>query len=373
MKNLIEKLRKYASETTLGEVVQSDGGMRNTSAEDFDPDSIGIANGNFFGLPCTEQEADTVLVQVPWDATASYGKGTAEGPAAMLGASLQVDLFDERYPDVAGMKVWTLPQDDRIAGLNVEAGKISAMVVSALEQGADPAVLTGLCSHVDMASEAVNSYVESTAEKYLSQGKKVAVIGGEHSVPLGLIRALAGRFPGMGVLHIDAHSDTREAYEGFRYSHASIMYNVMKEVPGVSRIVQVGIRDFCSAEHSLTSSSDRFVTFTDFSLKDGLYNGVTWRELCDRMVAALPQDVYVSFDIDGLSPEYCPGTGTPVPGGLSFAQADWLLYRLALSGRRIVGFDLCEVAPGIGEWDANAGVRMLFRLLAAMTFSVREK
>lgn len=126
MKNLIEKLRKYASETTLGEVVQSDGGVRNTSAEDFDPDSIGIANGNFFGLPCTEQEADTVLVQVPWDATASYGKGTAEGPAAMLGASLQVDLFDERYPDVAGMKVWTLPQDDRIAGLNVEAGKISA-------------------------------------------------------------------------------------------------------------------------------------------------------------------------------------------------------------------------------------------------------
>lgn len=372
MKNLIEKLRKYASETTLAEVIEA-GEREKGTAADFDPDSIGIANGNFFGLPCSGEDAETVLIQVPWDATASYGKGTAEGPAAMLAASLQVDLFDERYPDVAGMKVWTLPQEDSIAELNAWAGKISAMVVSALEQGADPAALTGLCRQVDAASEAVNSYVESTAEEYLSQGKKVAVVGGEHSVPLGLIKALARRFPGMGVLHIDAHSDTREAYEGFRYSHASIMYNVMKEVPGVSRIVQAGIRDFCSAEHALTSSSDRFVTFTDFYLKDSLYSGSTWKELCDRIIEALPQNVYISFDIDGLSPEYCPGTGTPVPGGLSFSQADWLLYRLAVSGRRIVGFDLCEVAPGAGEWDANSGVRMLFRLLAAMTFSIREK
>ena len=239
MKNLIEKLRKYASETTLAEVIEA-GEREKGTAADFDPDSIGIANGNFFGLPCTGEDAETVLIQVPWDATASYGKGTAEGPAAMLAASLQVDLFDERYPDVAGMKVWTLPQEDSIAELNAGAGKISAMVVSALEQGADPAALTGLCRQVDAASEAVNSYVESTAEEYLSQGKKVAVVGGEHSVPLGLIKALARRFPGMGVLHIDAHSDTREAYEGFQYSHASIMYNVMKEVPGVSRIVQAG-------------------------------------------------------------------------------------------------------------------------------------
>ena len=210
MKNLIEKLRKYASETTLAEVIRA-GEREKGRAADFDPDSIGIANGNFFGLPCSEEDAETVLIQVPWDATASYGKGTAEGPAAMLAASLQVDLFDERYPDVAGMKVWTLPQEDSIAELNAGAGKISAMVVSALEQGADPAALTGLCRQIDDASEAVNSYVESTAEEYLSQGKKVAVVGGEHSVPLGLIKALARRFPGMGVLHIDAHSDTSAA------------------------------------------------------------------------------------------------------------------------------------------------------------------
>ena len=96
--------------------------------------------------------------------------------------------------------------------------------------------------------------------------------------------------------------------------------------------------------------------------------------VCESIIATLPQEVYVSFDIDGLTPEYCPGTGTPVPGGLTFAQADWLLYRLALSGRRIIGFDLCEVAPGnSGDWDANSGVRMLFKLLVYSTFSFREK
>lgn len=341
---------------------------------EFNPDSIGIANGNFFGLPCTESEADTVLIQIPWDATVSYGKGTAEGPAAMLDASLQVDLYDEKIPGAADMKVWTLPQDGSLTELNQGARALAEQVIGALEAGEDPMALEALCEQVNGYSGKLNDYVGKTSEKYLSQGRRVAVVGGEHSVPLGLIKALSGRHPGMGVLHIDAHSDTREAYEGFRYSHASIMYNVMREAPGVSRITQVGIRDFCSAEHDLITSSDLFSPFTDFRLKEMLFSGTPWNTVCESIIATLPQEVYVSFDIDGLTPEYCPGTGTPVPGGLTFAHADWLLYRLALSGRRIIGFDLCEVAPGnSGDWDANSGVRMLFKLLVYSTFSFREK
>lgn len=340
----------------------------------FDPDSIGIANGNFFGLPCTEQEADTVLIQVPWDATVSYGKGTAQGPAAMLAASLQVDLYDEKIPGAADMKVWTLPQDSGLEDLNLGARALAEHVIASLEDGADPVSLEGLCAEVNGCSHRLNEYVERTAEKYLDQGRTVAVIGGEHSVPLGLIKALSRRHPGMGVLHVDAHSDTREAYEGFRYSHASIMYNVMREAPEVGRITQVGIRDFCSAEHSLVTSSPLFAPFTDFRLKEMQFDGTSWNEICRRIIDTLPREVYVSFDIDGLTPEYCPSTGTPVPGGLTFAEADRLLYLLALSGRRIIGFDLCEVAPGEnGEWDANAGVRMLFKLLVYSAFSIREK
>ena len=332
----------------------------------FDPDSIGIANGNFFGLPCTEEEAGTILLQIPWDATVSYGKGTAKGPASMLAASLQVDLFDEKVSGASGMKVWTLPESEELQELNSHARGMAERVIESLECGVSPddAELSELCGEVNKCSCKLNDYVERTSEKYLAEGRSVVVVGGEHSVPLGLVKALARRYPGMGILHVDAHSDTRDAYEGFRYSHASIMYNVMREVPGVSRIVQVGIRDFCQSEYELITSSDLFVPFTDFMIKDRLFGGESWRSICDGIISALPENVYVSFDIDGLSLECCPGTGTPVPGGLSFSQADYMLYRLALSGRRIVGSDLCEVAPGPeGEWDANAGVRMLFRLL----------
>ncbi|HIZ87710.1 MAG TPA: agmatinase family protein [Candidatus Coprenecus pullistercoris] len=341
---------------------------------EFDPDSIGIANGNFFGLPCTEAEADTVIVQVPWDATVSYGKGTAQGPAAMLDASLQVDLFDERIPGAADMKVWTLPQSEDIAALNGRARGLAERVISALEQGEAQESLVELCSQVNACSEYLNDYVGKVSEKYLSQGKTVALVGGEHSVPLGLIKALSRMYPGMGILHVDAHSDTREAYEGFRYSHASIMFNAMREADGLGHITQVGIRDFCSAEYALVTSSEMFSPFTDLSIKERLFGGSPWDSVCEDILSTLPGDVYVSFDIDGLSPEYCPGTGTPVPGGLTFSQADWLLRKLASSGRRIVGFDLCEVAPSLhSEWDANAGVRMLFRLLLYSVYSRKKK
>ena len=336
--------------------------IENLEKTSFDPDAPGVANGNFFGLPCGEQEADTVIVQVPWDATVSYGKGTADGPQAMLDASLQVDLFDERFPDAFRMKVWTLPEER------------AEQVISALEQGQPQESLTGLCGEVNACSAELNAYVEGVSEKYLSAGKSVVLTGGEHSVPLGLIKALARRYPGMGILHIDAHSDTRNAYEGFKYSHASIMYNAAAEAEGLGRITQVAVRDFCSSEHSMMTGSELFVPFTDFNIKERLFSGETWKDICLDIVSSLPQNVYVSFDIDGLTPEYCPGTGTPVPGGLTFSQADYLLYLLAMSGRRIVGADLCEVAPGSqGEWDANVGARVLFKLLLCSAYSRKKK
>lgn len=139
----------------------------------------------------------------------------------------------------------------------------------------------------------------------------------------------------------------------------------MNKIPSINTLVQVGIRDFCSDEAGLVASDPRICTFTDFRIKERLFNGLTWRSICGDIISKLPQNVYVSFDIDALSPEYCPNTGTPVPGGLSFAQADYLLYQLSVSGRKIVGFDLNEVAPGAeGEWDANVGARILFKMLA---------
>lgn len=338
--------------------------------EFFDPDGVGIANGNYFGLPVDRESADTVIVQVPWDATVSYGSGTSEGPSAILEASLQVDLFDEKISGASGMKVWTMPQDEYIPVMNREARARAEKVIASLSSGAESPDTEENTEFVNALSEKLNGYVERVSGELLSEGKSVVIVGGEHSVPFGLVKALARKYDDFGILHVDAHSDTRAAYEGFRYSHASIMYNIAENVPQASRIVQVGIRDFCAAEHSFVASSGKFVPFTDFRIREEIFSGKTWKDMCRMITEALPENVYVSFDIDGLSPDNCPNTGTPVPGGLSFAEADHLLYSLAVSGRRIIGCDLCEVAPGSsGEWDANVGARMLFKLLTYSAFS----
>lgn len=338
--------------------------------EFFDPDNVGVANGNYFGLPVTPDEASLIFLPVPWDATVSYGKGTADGPEAMLEASLQIDLFDERIPRAWEMSAAALPCDAALRKDGEQARKAAEKVIGELAAGVPQDRLESLAAKVNEASERMNSHVYGTSSEYLSRGKTVAVIGGDHSVPLGLFRAEAEAFGGFGILHIDAHADLRKAYEGFRYSHASIMYNALEGIPEVSRIVQVGIRDYCRSEHELAVSSDRVGMFSDRAIKEAMFDGRTWRKICGQIIESLPENVHISFDIDGLSPEYCPSTGTPVPGGLSFSQADYLLFLLAVSGKRIIGFDLCEVAPsGRDEWDANVGARMLFKLALYTLFS----
>jgi agmatinase len=191
-------------------------------------------------------------------------------------------------------------------------------------------------------------------------------------VPYGSIQAHAERHSGMGLLHIDAHADLREAYEGFTWSHASIMYNVVTRIPGVARLVQVGIRDLSEAEHGIIKNSGgRVVTHFDPELARRKLSGEPWSAQVDRIVADLPPNVYVSFDIDGLDPTLCPHTGTPVPGGLSFHEAMALIAGVVRSGRRIVGVDLNEVVPGPegDEWDGNVGARVLYKLIGWMLVS----
>ena len=197
------------------------------------------------------------------------------------------------------------------------------------------------------------------------------MLGGDHSAPFGAIRAHAEAFPDLGILHLDAHADLREAYEGFTWSHASIMFNVVRQLPAVKKLVQVAIRDLCEAEAALIDGSGgRIVTFHDSKLAQGRFDGATWTHQVDEIVSHLPERVYLSFDIDGLDPTLCPNTGTPVPGGLSFHQASALLAGVVRSGRSIVGFDLCEVAPDPagGEWDGNVGARLLYKMIGWMQF-----
>jgi len=340
----------------------------------FDPDAAATGDG-LFGLSTTPEQAKVVVIPVPFDATTSYRPGTARGPAAILEASKQVDLEDLQYGAIWREGLAMLPISTKIAALSKSARKAAEPVIAAGGAVEGNRVHAKALAAVNAASAKVNEFVAKEAQKILDRGAIPALLGGDHASPFGLIEELAKRHRGMGVLQIDAHMDLREAFEGFTFSHASIYHNVMTRIPGVARLVQVGIRDFGSRERAFAENSmSRVKVFYDQAIRDRQFAGASWNAIAKDIVESLPKEVYISFDIDGLSPDHCPNTGTPVPGGLSFPEVCHLFEVLAKSGRRIVGFDLVEVAPGPNaeDWNANVGARALYKMLGATLRSQRK-
>ncbi len=324
-------------------------------------------DSGFLGADLDPAQAKIVLIPSPWDVTTSYRPGTSRGPEAIIAASHQLDLDDGSFGKVYRAGISFLPHPESLELLNTTLRIRAEKVMADLADASDLTAVNEGCA-------TLNRYVREAAIKALDHGAIAAVVGGDHASPLGLIQALGERHPdGFGVLHFDAHHDLRERYEGFNFSHASIFHNVMESVPAVSRLVQVGIRDFCAEERDyMNNLGQRGTVFYQRDLFKRKARGESWDSICKDIVAQLPSKVYISFDIDGLDPACCPSTGTPVPGGLTFEEAVYLLECLAESGRIIIGFDLCEVSPDPtreSEWDANVGCRMLYKLcgLTAVT------
>lgn len=337
----------------------------------FDPNAPG-ASGNLFGLPFNNENAELIIIPVPWEVTVSYSEGTADGPEAILNASAQVDLYVKDIPDAWKLGISMLPVSESFKEENEKFRDLAARYIKWLEENEEDWIsndLKVIPSTINEVCEKLNIYVKSQALKQLEKGKMVALLGGDHSTPLGLISALAEKYKDFGILQIDAHADLRKAYEDFTYSHASIMYNALK-IPQVSRLVQVGIRDFCEEEvEYIKNAKGRVVTYYDEDLKEAQLEGHSWSVLCKEIINDLPQQVYISFDIDGLDPKLCPNTGTPVPGGLDFHQVIYLFKQVVKSGRTIIGFDLNEVSPGEDDWDANVGARLLYQMSNIMAVS----
>lgn len=322
----------------------------------------------FIGGRLDPNEASLVLIPVPWEATVSFGEGTAKAPDAIRISSHQLDVENYHYikPYKAGIAM--LETDKSLLELSNKARKKAVKVIEALENGETN---KKALKFVNDASKDLNASVYKKAFTQINNGKFAAVVGGDHSCPLGLIKALSDtQNEEFGILHVDAHHDLRKAYEGFKYSHASIFYNVMKECEKVSNLVQFGIRDYSAEEaNRMKKYGPKGACLYDTAMQAELASGKSLEEVFTPYIEQLPKNVYLSIDIDGLEPLNCPNTGTPVPGGLRFGELEHLIFMVVKSGRKIIGFDLCEVGDSVDGWDANVGSRVLYQLCGALLAS----
>ncbi len=332
----------------------------------FDPNSVGNPSHNIFGLPFTEDDARLVILPVPWEVTVSYGAGTSRAAEHICKASRQVDIFDVDGNEGWKQGFYIKDVDRRILMKSDYLRKEAELYINFISKGEEVESNKFMCKslkEINEGSVMMNQWVYDQCKQLLDKGKLVALLGGDHSTPLGYMKALGEKYGSFGILHIDAHCDLRKKYENFTYSHASIMYNALEEIPAISKVVQVGVRDYCSEEWDRVCNSNyRIVTYLDKDIKERQFDGERWKSIVDEMVNHLPENVYLSFDIDGLDRKLCPNTGTPVPGGFELEEVIYLVKKVCESGRKLIGFDLVEISIGQTDWDSNVGARILWRL-----------
>ena len=336
----------------------------------FDPNQAGNPNNNIFGLPFTEEESKVVLLPVPWEVTVSYGAGTSRAADQIFKASFQVDLFDPEVIDGWKSGFYMKPIDRKVLLKSDYLRKEAELYIDYISKGNDVQANKFMCKslkEINEGSNFLNNWVYEQTKALLEKNKLVGLIGGDHSTPFGFLKAIAEKHDDFGILQIDAHCDLRIAYEDFKYSHASIMYNALNEIPQLTKLIQVGIRDYGEEEYNfVVENKDRITTYFDSNIKERQFEGDTWKTIVTEIVEQLPAKVYISFDIDGLDPKLCPNTGTPVAGGFEAEQVTYLFKKVIESGRVLVGFDLNEVGVGEFGMDANVAARLLFKMCNLM-------
>lgn len=336
----------------------------------FNANYVGHTEANIFGLPFTIEEADVVIIPVPWDVTVSNLDGTSLGPQNIFDQSPQIDLYDEVVdaPWKAGIAMEEISHQtiNQNNDLRSKAKQYIQILEESPEKEHTPE-MTQIREEINDACNNLKNSIKEKASDYLNKGKLVTLIGGDHSTPLGVIEAMAEHHPEFGVLQIDAHADLHQAFMGFKHSHASVIYNAAKLMP-IKSFVQVGLRDICEEESLfIRQNQGRFHGFYAREIHEKLFEGQTWKAICHDIIDKLPNKVYITFDIDGLDPAQCPGTGTPVPGGLSYSQVLYLFEQLIKSGKTIIGFDLVETGPQ--PIDGIVACRILYKTIALMLLS----
>jgi len=326
----------------------------------FNPSDSGALYHGIFGLPFNPLESNVVLVPAPWEATVSYKEGSSLGPKAILDASQQIDIYDSINPDgwQEGIAMLDIP-----ASIFFKNKLVREKTIKYIKKYNEGNMDKKLQKEINSDCLELNNYIKETTENLLNDGKIVGLVGGDHSVPLGYLETLSKRYKSFGILHIDAHLDLRDSYLGLEFSHASIFFNALK-IKNISKLVSVGVRDFCHEEKDfIDKEKNRVSVFTDYEIRKSLFEGKTLKDKFSEIISELPDNVYISFDIDGLIPYLSPNTGTPVIGGFTIEEVIYLIEELIEAKKKIIGFDLCEVSPGNDDWDANVGARILYKLV----------
>ncbi len=273
---------------------------------------------NYGGLPrkySSYKNSNIVILPVPFDKTSTWIKGAAKGPKAIIKASKHMELYD-------------IETDSEVYKEGIHTSKAVTAATS-----------TGMIKSV-----------QSKTTGYINDGKFVVLIGGEHSVSIGSIKAHTECFGNMSILHLDAHSDMRDSYEGSRYSHASVMARA-KEI--TDDIVSVGIRSMDSSELKNTIRKNIFYA-------SDILQGKGW---INRVIKKLKRDVYITLDLDVFDPSIMPSTGTPEPGGLGWYDVLGLLESVSMK-KNIVGFDVVELCPSDNRAPDFLAAKLIYKLLS---------
>ncbi|MDI6804291.1 MAG: agmatinase [Bacteroidota bacterium] len=258
------------------------------------------------------EKSKVVILPIPYEATVSYGGGTAKGPDAILEASHYVEFYDEE----TGRQVYK------------ELGIATVEPINFL----------------DLNEEDSLGKIYQASKKLLQHDKFVIALGGEHTISQALIVPIAEKYHNLSILHIDAHSDLRHAYQGNRFSHASVMARVC-EYLNPKNIVQAAIRAQCKEEADFIQQTG-ITTIYAHEIRGGKYKRMT-KDWDDYAISKLTDEVYVTFDVDGFDPSIMPATGTPEPNGLYWDETMRLLKKLGKS-KKVVGCDVVELSPMAG-------------------------
>ncbi len=277
------------------------------------------------------KEAEAVVLPIPYEATTTYGAGARGGPEALLAASRQVELWDEENN-------WDLSE---------KVGLATAAPIYPEVSG----------------PQAMLDKIRRVVQPWISQGKLILALGGEHTITVALVQAALTRYPDLTVVALDAHADMRESYDGSKFSHACTLRRVYESGRPLTLL---GLRSYSQEEYQLLRVAPRF---TMFKARE-LHTPEGWQAALDHL-KAIPGPVYLTIDLDALDPGIMPGVGTPEPGGLSYYQVLTIMETLTRRGS-VIGLDLTELAPIPGQRVSEfTAARLLYKALGYIYHSRR--